>query len=99
MIIIVVVGSVNSEGAMKGLNTLFTPDWSMVMESKVCIASYGQIFFSLSLAIGIMITYSSYLPKKADINNRAFMTAFVNCGFEFLSAIAVFAILGYMAIA
>ena len=43
------------------------------------------------------MTYSSYLPKKTDINNSAFMTAFANCGFEFLCAIGVFAILGFMA--
>ncbi|MDZ7548361.1 sodium-dependent transporter, partial [Clostridium perfringens] len=48
-------------------------------------------------AMGIMMTYSSYLPEKTDINNSAFMTAFANCGFEFLSAIAVFSILGFMA--
>ena len=43
------------------------------------------------------MTYSSYLPKKTDINNSAFMTGFANCGFEFLCAIGVFAILGFMA--
>lgn len=97
IMIIIAIRAVNLEGASIGLNTLFTPDWSKVMDPKVWIAAYGQVFFSLSLAMGIMITYSSYLPKKTDINNSAFMTAFANCGFEFLSAIAVFSILGFMA--
>lgn len=97
IMIIIAVRSVTLEGAVIGLNTLFTPDWSMVMQPKVWVAAYGQVFFSLSLAMGIMMTYSSYLPKKTDINNSAFMTAFANCGFEFLSAIAVFSILGFMA--
>lgn len=96
IMIIIAIKAVNLEGAAIGLNTLFTPDWSKVMEPKVWIAAYGQVFFSLSLAMGIMMTYSSYLPKKTDINNSAFMTAFANCGFEFLSAIAVFSILGFM---
>ena len=95
--IIIAIRAVNLEGAAEGLNTLFTPDWSKVMDPKVWVAAYGQVFFSLSLAMGIMMTYSSYLPKKTDINNSAFMTAFANCGFEFLSAIAVFSILGFMA--
>ncbi|MGL5621596.1 MAG: sodium-dependent transporter, partial [Cetobacterium sp.] len=43
------------------------------------------------------MTYSSYLPKKTDINNSAFMTAFANCSFEFICAIGVFSILGVMA--
>ncbi|ACL76826.1 sodium-dependent transporter [Ruminiclostridium cellulolyticum] len=95
--IIIVIRGVTLPGASLGLNKLFSPDWSKVLDPKVWIAAYGQVFFSLSLAMGIMITYSSYLPKKTDINNSAFMTAFANSGFEFLSAIGVFAILGYMA--
>lgn len=95
MVIIVIKGT-TLEGAATGLNTLFTPDWEKVKDPKVWIAAYGQVFFSLSIATGIMMTYSSYLPKKTDINNSAFMTAFANCGFEFLSAIGVFTILGFM---
>ena len=97
IMIFIVIKSVNLEGASLGLNTLFTPDWSMVLKPKVWVAAYGQVFFSLSIAMGIMMTYSSYLPKKTDINNSAFMTAFANCGFEFLCSIGVFSILGYMA--
>ena len=97
IMIILAIRAVNLEGATIGLNKLFTPDWKKVLEPKVWIAAYGQVFFSLSLAMGIMITYSSYLPNKTDINNTAFTTAFANCGFEFLSAIAVFSILGFMA--
>lgn len=97
IMIIIVIRGVTLPGASLGLNKLFTPDWSKVMEPKVWIAAYGQVFFSLSLAMGVMMTYSSYLPEKTDINNSAFMTAFANCGFEFLCAIGVFGILGFMA--
>jgi neurotransmitter:Na+ symporter, NSS family len=97
LMIIIVIRGLTLPGASVGLNKLFTPDWSMVMQPKVWIAAYGQVFFSLSLAMGVMMTYSSYLPRKTDINNSAFMTAFANSGFEFLAAIGVFAILGFMA--
>ncbi|MBF8983619.1 sodium-dependent transporter [Lutibacter sp. B2] len=97
IMIIIVIKGLTLKGASLGLNTLFTPNWQQVKEPKVWIAAYGQVFFSLSIATGIMMTYSSYLPEKTDINNSAFMTAFANCGFEFLSAIGVFAILGFMA--
>ena len=95
--IIIVIRGVTLEGATIGLNKLFTPDWSKMLEPQVWIAAYGQVFFSLSVGMGIMMTFSSYLPKKSDINNSAFMTAFANCGFEFLCAIGVFGILGFMA--
>ncbi|SHI89895.1 neurotransmitter:Na+ symporter, NSS family [Geosporobacter subterraneus DSM 17957] len=97
IMILIVIRGITLPGAVVGLNKLFTPDWSKVMDPKVWIAAYGQIFFSLSLAMGVMITYSSYLPEKTDIVNSAFMTAFANSGFEFLAAIGVFGILGFMA--
>ena len=97
IMLIIVIRGVTLEGAFIGLNKLFTPDWSKMAEPKVWIAAYGQVFFSLSVGMGIMMTFSSYLPEKSDINNSAFMTAFANCGFEFLCAIGVFAILGVMA--
>ncbi|MGO1370749.1 MAG: sodium-dependent transporter [Senegalia sp. (in: firmicutes)] len=97
IMLIIVVRGVTLPGASLGLNRLFTPDWSKVKDLNVWIDAYGQVFFSLSLAMGILITYSSYLPKKSDINNSAFITAFSNAGFEFLSAIGVFGILGFMA--
>ena len=96
--IIIVIKGVTLEGASLGLNTLFTPDWQKVKDPKFGLQHMDKYFFSLSIATGIMMTYSSYLPEKTDINNSAFMTAFANCGFEFLSAIGVFfAILGFMA--
>ena len=97
IMIVIVVKGLTLDGAALGLNKLFTPDWEKVKDLNVWIAAYGQVFFSLSVGMGIMMTYSSYLPKKTDINNSAFMTAFANCGFEFLCAIGVFSILGFMA--
>ncbi|MGL6025395.1 MAG: sodium-dependent transporter, partial [Cetobacterium sp.] len=97
IILIIVIRGVTLEGATLGLNKLFTPDWTKLGNPKVWIAAYGQVFFSLSVGTGIMMTYSSYLPEKTDINNSAFMTAFANCSFEFICAIGVFSILGVMA--
>lgn len=97
IMLVIVVRSVTLDGATLGLNTLFTPNWEKVKDPQIWISAYGQVFFSLSIGTGIMMTYSSYLPQKTDINNSAFMTAFANCGFEFLAAIGVFAILGVMA--
>ncbi|ANX13440.1 transporter [Fictibacillus arsenicus] len=97
MFLLIVIRAVTLEGAGQGLNTFFSPDWSMINNGKVWVAAYGQIFFSLSIAFAIMVTYSSYLPKKSDINNNAFITGFANSGFELLAGIGVFAALGFMA--
>ncbi|NRD75107.1 sodium-dependent transporter [Shewanella sp. VB17] len=84
-------------GAFEGLNYLFQPDFSKIFDAKVWSAAYGQIFFTLSVGFSIMLAYSSYLPEKSDINNNAFMTVLINCGFSILAGILIFAILGYMA--
>lgn len=97
LFLIIVIRAVTLDGAAEGLHAFFTPDWSKIADGKVWVAAYGQIFFSLSIAFAIMITYSSYLPKKSDITNNAFITGFANSSFELLAGIGVFSILGFMA--
>ncbi|PID26941.1 MAG: sodium-dependent transporter [Candidatus Cloacimonadota bacterium] len=94
---VVVVKGVTLPGATKGLNVLFTPKWERLADISVWRDAFGQVFFSLSLALAAIITYASYLPKKTDLNNSAMITAFANCGFEFFAAIGIFGILGFMA--
>ncbi|MCQ6276675.1 sodium-dependent transporter [Bacillus sp. V3B] len=97
LFLIIVIRAVTLDGAATGLNAFFKPNWDVIMDGKVWVAAYGQIFFSLSIAFAIMVTYSSYLPKKSDITNNAFITGFTNSGFELLAGIGVFSILGFMA--
>lgn len=85
------------DGASAGLNAFFTPQWSALADPQVWIAAYSQIFFSLSVAFGIMLTYSSYLKKKTDITSTGLVAGFANSSFEILAGIGVFATLGYMA--
>jgi NSS family neurotransmitter:Na+ symporter len=64
---------------------------------QVWVAAFGQIFFTLSLGFGIMITYASYLPKKTDIVGNALATCILNCLYSFITGFAVFGTIGYMA--
>src|SRR5699024_10571632 len=95
--LIIVFRAITLPGALEGLDAFFKPDFSQILSGEVWVAAYGQIFFSLSIAFAIMITYSSYLPKKSDITNNAFITGFSNSGFELLAGIGVFSVLGFMA--
>ncbi len=96
-LVIIAIRGVTLEGASEGLNYFFKPEFSKLKDPTVWIAAYGQIFYSLSICFGIMMTYASYLPKKTDIVNNAFLTGLGNCSFSILSGIAVFSVLGYMA--
>jgi SNF family Na+-dependent transporter len=95
--LVLVVRAVTLPGAAEGLTTLFQPDWGAITDSAVWVAAYGQIFFSLSIGFAIMVTYSSYLPRRADLTNSALIAGFGNSSFELLAGIGVFAALGFMA--
>lgn len=97
MVILIIIRGLTLPGAWAGLDYMFKPDLSKIGDPRVWIAAYGQVFFSLSVAFAIMITYSSYLPKDSDVNNNAFLASFADCGFSLIAGISVFAILGYMA--
>ncbi|NPA40996.1 MAG: sodium:calcium symporter [Aquificae bacterium] len=53
--------------ALQGLNFLWKPDLSKLTDPGVWIAASGQIFFTLSLGFGAIITYASYIKKNQDI--------------------------------
>jgi NSS family neurotransmitter:Na+ symporter len=92
-----VVRSLFLPGAAEGLDALFTPNWGALAEPGVWAAAYGQIFFSLSIGFGIMITYASYVGRRTDMTGSGLVVGFANSGFELLAGIGVFAALGFMA--
>ena len=97
MFIILVVRSLFLPGAIDGLDAFFRPNWAALADPGVWIAAYGQIFFSLSVAFGIMLTYSSSLKKKTDLTGSGLVVGFANSSFEILCGIGVFSALGFMA--
>ena len=97
MFLVIVVIALTLPGATDGLNAFFTPNWTALADSSVWVAAYGQIFFSLSVGFGIMITYSSYLKPKTDLASSGLVVGFGNSSFEILAGIGVFAALGFMA--
>lgn len=92
-----VIRALTLPGAFEGLNALFTPNWSALGDPAVWIAAYSQVFFSLSIAFGIMITYASYRNRKANLTSSGLVVAFANSSFEILAGIGVFSTLGFMA--
>ncbi|MEV5162453.1 sodium-dependent transporter [Streptomyces sp. NPDC053728] len=94
-----VIRALTLDGAATGLDALFSPDWSELGNGSVWVAAYGQIFFSLSIGFGIMVTYASYLGRRADLTGSAMVAGFANSSFEILAGIGVFATLGYLATA
>jgi len=56
-----------SWNALNGMGFLWNPDFSALKSAKVWLAAAGQIFFTLSVGIGVILTYASYLSKGDDV--------------------------------
>ena len=97
LLVLLTIRGVTLPGALEGVSYYLTPNFSKLTDVNVWLAAYAQVFFSLSLAQGIMITYASYLKKKSDISNNAFIIAFADTGTSFLAGFTVFSVVGYLA--
>ena len=96
LLLLLMVGyAMNTEKFMDGLKYLFVPDFTVFREDfrKVLLSALGQAFFSLSLGMGALIMYGSYLSDKASIPNTAATIAFADCLVAILAGVAIFPII------
>ena len=96
LMIIFMFNSIRLNGATIGLNALFTPRFEKILNPSIWVAAYAQVFFSTTLAVGVMIAYGSYIPDKWDIVNSSFITVLSNASFDIIAGITVFSTLGYL---
>jgi len=88
MVVILMIRSITLPGAEKGISFLVKPDFSKITTQAV-LAALGQAFFSLSLGMGCMITYGSYIPRRENLNKLAFTTAMSDTLFAILAGLAI----------
>ena len=91
LLILIVLGirSVTLPGATDGLAFLFKPDFSKIT-GDVLISALGQGFFSLSLGMGVLITYGSYVKKNDNLTSTAFSVVLADTLIALLAGIVIF---------
>ena len=92
MLLIIIVRSVTLPGAAEGLAFMFKPDFSVFQGTgwiTVLASAGGQMFFTLSLGMGIMVAYGSYLPKEQDINKNAMLIPAADTLIAIMAGIAI----------
>lgn len=99
LLVILFIRGVTLPGAMEGIVFYLKPDFAALLDTEVWSAAMSQIFFTLSLAFGIMIAYASYQHESSDIAKTAIITSLVNSGISIFAGFAVFSTLGHMAAA
>ncbi|MHC4981723.1 MAG: sodium-dependent transporter [Planctomycetota bacterium] len=99
MLLMLTIRGMTLQGSIQGLEYYLEPSWAKLADPATWRWAFGQMFFSMSLAFGIMITYASFLHRKSDLNNNAAVIGLADMGTSFVAGLAVFATLGGMAFA
>ncbi|MBN2897257.1 MAG: sodium-dependent transporter [Clostridia bacterium] len=89
ILILITIKGLTLPNAMAGVEFLFKPDFSKVT-GAVVLAALGQAFFSLSLGMGCMITYGSYLNKQENLASNAAIVTAMDTAVALLAGLAMF---------
>ena len=88
MILLIVAKSLQLPGAQAGVDYMLKPDFSKI-SGKAIAAALGQAFFTLSLGVGTVLTYSSYMRKEENILYAGVWSAFFDTVFALLAGFAI----------
>ena len=97
ILLLVMVGyAMSTEKFLDGLSYLFIPDFDSLADknlfSDVFLPALGQAFFSLSIGMGAIMIYGSYLSKDSSITFNCFVIALADTGVAILAGVAIFPI-------
>lgn len=88
MLFAIMIRSITLPGAMEGVKYFLVPDWSAI-NGGVILAALGQVFFSLSLGMGCMVTYGSYISKDENLLKSSLSVPLLDTGAALLAGLAI----------
>ncbi|ELT98822.1 hypothetical protein CAPTEDRAFT_180472 [Capitella teleta] len=97
ILIILLVKGLLLDGAKQGIDFYIIPDWSKLKTPKVWVDAAGQIFFSLSVGLGGLMSFASYNKFKNNVYRDTLIVSIGNCMTSFVSGFTIFAIIGHLA--
>lgn len=77
------------DGAQEGFTAYLVPDFSKILDPNLIIAAMGQAFFSLSLGVGCMMIYGSYLQPDANLPKLTLSVALLDTSVAFLAGLLI----------
>ncbi len=90
LLIMATIRALTLPGALDGLNFLFHPDWSALVNYKVWLEALTQSAWSTGAGWGLILTYAVYLKQKEDIVLNAFITGLGNNSASIIAGLAIF---------
>jgi solute carrier family 6 amino acid transporter-like protein 5/7/9/14 len=97
ILVILLIRAVTLPGAYDGIKFYMVPDWSRLSDIKVWEGAAVQIFFSLSVAGGGLVTLASYNKFHNNVVRDTMIVCFGNCLTSVFAGFAIFSILGFLA--
>jgi len=86
---VLIIRSLTLDNAMEGVKFFLAPDFASITSQSILYAM-GQAFFSLSVGVSVMVTYSSYLSKKESLIQPAISIVTMNLFIALLAGLAIF---------
>ncbi len=90
LVIGLAIYSLTLGGNAEAFAFMFQPEWSAFADPSVYIAAMGQAFFTLSLGMGIMLTYGSYLKPEERLTSSAAIVILLDTAFALVSGLMIF---------
>ncbi|HBG60487.1 MAG: transporter [Omnitrophica WOR_2 bacterium GWF2_38_59] len=98
LLIVLLIRGITLPGAMNGIIFYLKPNFIALLDFEVWSAAMSQIFFTLTLAFGVMIAYASFQHESSDIAKSAIITSVADSSISIVAGFAVFSTLGYMSL-
>ncbi|KAK3099577.1 hypothetical protein FSP39_006430, partial [Pinctada imbricata] len=96
VLMILLVRGATLPGAAEGIKFYLVPDWEKLFTFKVWGDAAVQIFYSVGMAWGGLVTMASYNKFRNNVYRDALMVPLINCGTSVFAGLVIFSVLGFM---
>ncbi|XP_038150502.1 sodium-dependent proline transporter isoform X2 [Cyprinodon tularosa] len=97
VLIVLIIRGATLEGSLQGVAFYLTPDWSRLANAQVWNDAASQIFYSLGIGVGGLLSMASYNKFDNNVIRDTIVITVGNCSTSFFAGFAIFSILGHMA--
>ncbi|XP_076836830.1 sodium-dependent proline transporter isoform X2 [Brachyhypopomus gauderio] len=97
VLIVLIIRGATLEGSLQGVTFYLTPVWSRLANAQVWNDAASQIFYSLGIGVGGLLSMASYNQFDNNVIRDTLVITLGNCGTSFFAGFAIFSILGHMA--